>query len=264
MKRFLFFLLAALTLISCEDIEGNDPALQANIDNNFYAFTDTRATLNEDGSVAIEGFTQKESLMVHLSRLEEGNFLISGGAGNYATFQDMGGNIYTTITKGRGEVTISEVNETNKTVSGTFHFNAFLPGIDTIYVSKGVLHNVPYTGGAITDPTNAGSFSAKVNDETFLPITVTATNTGSSVVISGVGEDSSILIAVPSDVQPELYEIPRSGFEAKYQGPDGPEITQSGHILIIEHNTTERTIKAGFSFGTNRTEITLGDFNVTY
>lgn len=264
MKKYVFFLLATILLISCDDIERNDPALQANIDDNFYASNDARAFLNADGSVTIEGFTQKENLTLHLSELAEGNYTIGESRGNYATFQDFGGSIYSTIPNGGGKVTISEVDEENKTIFGTFRFNAFLPGIDTIYVSKGVLYNVSYNAGEIPDPNNAGTFSANVNGETFTPISVTATNTGSSILISGIGADDSILISVPSDVEPDEYTLPRSGFEAKYQSADGPETTVSGTVAILEHNTAERTIKAAFSFVTDRTEITLGTFNVTY
>ncbi len=264
MKKYIFFLLATLSLISCEDIQRNDPALQANIDNDFYASTDSRASLNEDGSVTIQGFTQKENLTLQLSRLEEGNYTIAEGSRNYATFQDFGGNIYTTRPNGQGMVTISEVDEINKTITGTFNFNAFLPGIDTIYVSKGVLYNVSYASGEAIDPTNAGTFSAKVDENTFTPITITASDNGSTIFISATGVDSSMLISVPSDVEPEIYDLPRTGFNAKYQGANGPETTQSGQLLIIEHNTTDKTIKGTFSFRTNRSEITLGAFNVAY
>lgn len=264
MKKYIFFLLATLPLISCEDIESNDVALQANVDNTFYASNDARASLNEDGSLTIQGFTQQESLTLQLSRLAEGNFAIAENKPNSAVFEDFGGNIYTTRPNGEGMVTISEMNETNKTISGTFHFNAFLSGIDTIYVSKGVLHNVSYTGGEIPDPTNAGTFSAKVNGNPFLSIVVSSRDTGNTIITSGVGANSTIAISVPSNVEPGTYTIPRGGFTAKYQDVTGPETTDEGTITILEHNTTEKTIKAAFSFLTNRSEITEGVFNVGY
>lgn len=264
MKKYILFLLATLSLISCEDVQRNDPALQANIDNDFYASTDSRASLNEDGSVTIQGFTQKENLTLQLSGLAEGSYTIGEGSRNSATFKDFSGNIYSTRPNGQGIVTISEVNETNKTITGTFNFDAFLPGIDTIYVSKGVLYNVSYGSGDASDPMNAGTFTANVEGNPFTTITVNASDNGSNVFISGIGVDSSILITVPSNVEPEMYEIPRTGFNAKYQGANGPEITQSGNILIIEHNTSAKTIKGTFSFLTNRSEITEGAFNVAY
>ena len=161
MKKFLFVLLATVSLISCEDTQTNEVALQAKVDDRLYTSTDARAALNEDGTLTIQGFNDEESMTIQLSRLGEGNFTIGEGSYNYALYEDMGGSIYTTNPNGEGVVTISELNETNKTLSGTFNFNAFLPGIDTIYVSQGTLYNVSYTGGDIVDPTNAGLFSAK-------------------------------------------------------------------------------------------------------
>jgi hypothetical protein len=264
MKNILFVLLAVLSLISCDDIETNDVALQANVDNDLYKSNDARAALNDDGSVTIQGFTDEQSLTLHLSRLGEGNFAIAEGRPNYAIYEDIGGSIYTTRPNGEGVITISEVNEANKTLTGTFNFNAFLPGIDTIYVSKGTLHNVPYSGGDITDPTNAGTFSAKVNGNQFLPITVTSRNTGNTIITSGSTANATIVISVTADVEPGEYSLPRGGFAAKYQGVNGPEPTAGGLINIIEHNVTEKTIKGTFSFITNITEVTEGQFDVAY
>ncbi|MGO3181630.1 MAG: DUF6252 family protein [Aequorivita sp.] len=264
MKKYIFFLLATLSLISCEDIETNDFALQANIDNRFYASADARASLNEDGSLTIQGFTRDESLTLQISSLGEGNFEIAEDRPNYAVYEGMGGNIYTSRPDGEGLVTISELNEENKTISGTFHFNAFLPGIDTIYVSKGVLHNVSYTGGDVIDPTNAGTFTAKVNGNQFLAIVVSSRDTGNTIITSGVGANSTIVISVPSDVEVGDYTIPTGGFSAKFQGANGPETTEEGVIKILEHNTSENTIKGTFSFLTNRSEIAEGTFDVTY
>ncbi len=264
MKNILFVLLAALLLISCEDIETNDVALQANVDNNLYRSNDARAALNEDGSLTIQGFTDEESLTIHISRLAQGNFAIAEGLPNYAIYEDMGGSIYTTRPNGEGVVTISEVNEANKTLTGTFNFNAFLPGIDTIYVSKGALHNISYSGGDITDPTNAGTFSAKVDGNQFIPVTVSSRNTGNTIITSGSTANATIVISVTAGVEPGEYTLPRGGFAAKYQDVNGPETTASGTINIIEHDTTAKTIKGTFSFITNRTEITEGQFNVAY
>ncbi len=264
MKKIVFFLLATLALISCEDIQTNDVALQAKVDDRLYVSTDARASLNEDGTLTIQGFTQEESLTIHISRLAEGNFAIAEGRPNYAIFEDMGGNIYTTRPNGEGTVTISELDETNKTLSGTFNFNAFLPGVDTIFVSKGALHNVSYTGGGIDDPTNAGLFKAKVNGNPFQPFIVSSRNTGNTIVTSGSTSNATIVISVKPDVEPGEYTLPRGGFGAKYQDTEGPETTDEGVIKILEHNTTEKTIKGTFSFITNKSEITEGEFDVAY
>ncbi|MCB0465786.1 MAG: hypothetical protein KDC78_08965 [Aequorivita sp.] len=264
MKNFLFALLSALSIISCDDIQTNDVAMQANVDNNLYKSTDARASVNEDGSLTIQGFTDEESLTIHIASLAQGNYTIQEGSPNYAIFEDMGGNIYTTRPDGEGVVTISEVDETNKTLSGIFNFNAFLPGIDTIYVSKGALHNVSYLGGDIVDPTNAGLFTAKVNDNPFVPVIISSRNTGNTIITSGSTANATIVISVTANVEPGDYTLPRGGFAAKYQGVNGPEPTAGGLVTILEHDTTAKTIKGTFSFITNLTEITEGQFDVSY
>ncbi len=264
MKNFVFLLLATLSLISCEDTQVNEVSLQAKVDDRLYISNDARAALNEDGSVTIQGFTDDESLTLHLSGLAEGNFPISEGSPNFAVYEDMGGNVYTTNPNGVGEVTISELNENNKTLSGIFKFNAFLPGIDTIYVSRGTLYNVSYSGGDIPDPTNAGTFSAKVDGNTFLPIIISSRNTGNTIITSGNTANATIVISVTANVEPGEYTLPRGGFSAKYQDANGPETTEDGIITILEHDPTNNTIKGTFSFLTNRTEITEGQFDVAY
>lgn len=264
MQKFLFALLATILLVSCEDTQTNEVALQAQVDDRLYTSADARAALNEDGTLTIQGFSDEESMTLQLSRLGEGNFAIGQGTSNYAVYEDMGGNIYTTKPNGEGVVTISEHNEANKTLSGTFNFNAFLPGIDTIYVSKGTLYNVSYGGGDIGDPTNAGLFSAKVDGNPFIPVTVSSQNTGNTIITSGSTANATIVISVTAAVEPGEYTLPRGGFGAKYQGPTGPEETVEGLITILEHNVTEKNIKGTFSFITNRTEVTEGQFDVTY
>ncbi len=83
-------------------------------------------------------------------------------------------------------------------------------------------------GGEITDPTNAGTFSAKVDGNHFFPITVTSRNTGNTIVTSGNTANATIVISVTAEVEPGEYTLPRGGFAAKYQGANGPETTAVG------------------------------------
>jgi hypothetical protein len=264
MKKCLFVLLGILSLISCEDTETNDVALQANVDNRLYESNDARAVLNEDGTLTIQGFTDEESITLRVSQLAERNFSIGEGLPNNAIYEDAGGNIYTTSPDAEGLVTISDLNETNKTFSGNFRFYAYLPGIDTIYVSKGTLYNISYSSGEIDDPTNAGAFTAKVDNNPFLPIVVSARDTGNKILISGSTANATIAISVPQNAEVGVFTLPRNGFTAKYQDVTGPETTAEGLITITEHNTGQRKLKGTFSFITERTEITEGEFDIIY
>ena len=264
MKNFLLIFLAALSIISCEDTQSNDVPLQAKVDDRLYRATEARAAVNGDGSLTIQGISNEESITIQLSRLGEGEFTIGEGRPNFAVYEDMGGSIYTTRPDGEGVVTISEVNETNKTISGIFNFHAFLPGVDTIYVSKGIMYNVSYTGSGIIDPTNAGTFRAEVNGNPFLPFLVSARSTNNSIIVSGSTANATISISVPTTVEVGIYNLPQGQFTAKYQSEAGPETTSEGIIEILAHDTASKTIKGSFSFITNRSEIAQGEFEVAY
>ena len=119
-------------------------------------------------------------------------------------------------------------------------------------------------GGDIVDPTNAGLFTAKVNDNPFVPVIISSRNTGNTIITSGSTANATIVISVTANVEPGDYTLPRGGFAAKYQGVNGPEPTAGGLVTILEHDTTAKTIKGTFSFITNLTEITEGQFDVSY
>lgn len=264
MKKFTLLLIMALSLISCEDNDINEFAMQAKIGNRLYTSTEAQASLAANGTLVIEGSTRLESLTIRINRLKEGEFFIREGANsNWAVFTDMDGKLFDTKPNGSGLVTITEVNLEKKTLSGTFHFNAMRTGIDTVYVSKGVLYNIPYGGGS-DNPDGSGSLTAKVDGEPFLPSVVTAGLTGNSIAIFGTAITSTIGITVPKLVEIGEYILPLNGFTAKYQNEAGNQTTTSGRITITEHNIETRSLKGTFSFVTNRSEITEGQFDVIY
>jgi len=264
MKNFLFLLLIALIVVSCDDSEINHFSMQANIDDEFYKSSDARGVVGVDGNIIIEGSTQLESLTLQLSDLAEGTYNIGRGFPNSGTYRDFDGNLYQTDTNSSGLVTISKVDRVNKTLTGTFHFSAILPEIDTVYVSKGVLYKVAYDGGDVGNPTNAGVFGAKVNNEPFLPTVVTAVETGNSLKIAGSTIAATIDITVPSNVQVGDYILPQNGYDANYQDQLGLQPTSEGKITITEHNPNSKSIKGTFNFNTDQSEITEGQFEVVY
>ena len=264
MKHYLFFLLATIALVSCDDTQVNDVALQAKVDDRLYLSEDARAAMNPDGSFLIQGFTDEESLTLSITGLGEGTYEIGNGSSNHAIFEDMGGNLYTTSPDGDGTIIISEYNETNNTFTGTFNFKAILSGVDTIFVSKGVLYDVPYKGEDGGDPTNEGEFSANVDGNPFIPIVVSARDTGNTIIISASTVNATVTIAMPISVEAGSYTLPLGGFAAKYQDENGIQSVEEGITVVVEHNVSEKSISGTFSFTTALKEITQGKFNVTY
>ena len=69
MKKNILFLFALFALIiSCDDIETNDPAFQALIENYLYRSNDARAEIKADGSLVIQGLTEFEQLSITLNK----------------------------------------------------------------------------------------------------------------------------------------------------------------------------------------------------
>ena len=262
MKNFFLFLFTALLLFSCDTTEINEFAMQASIDDELYESDFAQGTVNEDGSLTIEGSAHVQSITLNLSRLKEGNYRLGPESPNSATYVDMEGNIYTTAPDEPGMVIISKINSANKTLEGTFHFRAVQPGIDTVYVSRGFLYNISYHDQT-TEPTD-GFFEAKVDDEPFVAVAVSAIDDGQDIVINGVAPGGTMGIVVPNTVTAGDYTLPQNGFNANYQDSDGPQTATQGTITIVEHNLNNQAIKGTFFFTTDLREITEGQFEVVY
>lgn len=264
MKNFVLFLIIALSLVSCEDNEINEFAMQAKVGERLYTSTEAQASVIGNGKLIIQGSTRLEALTLNLSRLRVGDYPLSQNSSNFAVFSDMDGKIYTTNPNGGGLVNISEVNQANRTLSGTFNFNAILPGSDTIYVSKGVLYNIPYVGGNINNPDDAGTITANVDGEPFVATLVSAGGTENSIAIFGSTISATIALTFPITVEVGEYNLPQNGFSAKYQDESGTQTSSEGTISITEHLVAVRSIKGTFSFVTSRNEITEGQFDILY
>lgn len=262
MQKLLILFVILMGLGSCEKVEINDIALQANINDRFYESDDAKATRNADGSITIRGYRADEVLTIHISQEYECVFKIRGGL-NFATFMDMGENIFTTERGGSGQVVVSDIDEFNNTISGTFKFSAKAPEMDKIHIQKGVFYQVPFVEGEISHPLDAGDFSAVLNDEVFKPIYVAA-GSCEAIMIIGMDASAKISLDVPTGVEPGIFTLPMSGFKAKFRNIEGVEKAKSGEIEILEHDFEEKTISGTFSFITNENEISEGSFEVIY
>ncbi len=263
MKNLLLLLIAALFVVSCEDLETNSPALQAEIDNVIFKASNARAYQNNDGIYHVEGITLNETLKLKVSNINVGTYVVGGTSANSATFENLIGSVYTTDPEGSGEVVITERNTSINAISGTFNFKAMVSGIDTITIHNGVFFEVPYAGGNGSNP-NDGTLVADVDGVHLSPSTVNAADSGDSVVILASNTNSSIFIKVPIDVEAGSYDLPETGFDAKYTLDNVGENAISGTIVIISHNVETKTMAGTFSFTTANHVIEGGHFNVSY
>jgi len=262
--------IAAALFYGCTEVEDNSPALQGTLDEAFFKSNDVIGNLTDDDFIVIQGFTEDEIMTLKFRNLAVGTTIEFGVNGsNIATYENPLGVTYATTPGGSGSLTITENRTAAKLVSGTFNFMAVVQGVDTVVVQKGNFFEAPYgtpdnidvgDGGG-----NAGTFVAQVNGTVFNPLTVSAVNSGSTIVIAGAdSNNNTVLVRVPSDVLNGDYDIPSTGFSAVYSVDSVLEQATSGNISIIDHDTANMTMAGTFSFETANNSITLGQFNVTY
>lgn len=262
----MLFIFTVFALISCDDIQNNSPALQAELDGELYRAIDARAEILPNGNLIMQGLTDVENLTITLSGSSEGVYTLGATGVNRAAFQDFLGSIYTTRPFGDGQVVIEST--ANNTFTGTFKFNAFRFGLDTLNAQKGFFFKVPIVAGSTNEEPipPANLLFAKINGSDFESQTTTASETNDLLTINGSANNQSIVLSFPSALTSGNNPI-GDNIEASYT-LDGTTLQAiSGIISIVNHNTTLREISGAFSFlteGTEGVEVTQGQFNVAY
>jgi len=266
MRTFMLFLLAAFALISCEDIQDNSPAMQVVLNDQLFKAIDARAEIMQDGTLVIQGLTDVEGLTITLNNSAEGVYTLGGNAINRAVFQDFLGSIYTTRPFGDGEVVIQNVTE--NTLTGTFKFNAYRFGLDTLNGQKGFFFKVPILAGTTsTEPVPpVNLMSATIDDSSFVAESVTAVDSNDLIVINGTRDNKTLTLSFPNTLTSGNNPI-GGDLSASYTFEGTTFNAVTGIISIVNHNTTIKEISGAFSFETEGPDgvlVTQGQFNVSY
>jgi hypothetical protein len=130
MKKYFLFIAVVFSLISCqEDVRFNNPSLQGLKDNVFWRAVESKATLAPDGSLLIEAYTRDETLSLKVTSANAQTCFLGIDNSNIVTYviTDATGGLITFSTGfgiGDGQIVITEYDDINKTISGTFKFNA--------------------------------------------------------------------------------------------------------------------------------------------
>ena len=129
MKKQFLYLLFLVAFISCEsDVKFNNPTFEGQKDNVFWRAVDSKAMLAANGSLTIESYTRNEKVTLKTTSINIGTYFLGTSTSKSATYvlTDASGTItfLTGIGIGNGEIVIEEYDAVNKTVTGTFKFNA--------------------------------------------------------------------------------------------------------------------------------------------
>ncbi|NDP28085.1 MAG: hypothetical protein GZ087_11765 [Flavobacterium sp.] len=129
MKKQFLFIVLLFAFNSCEsDVKFNNPAFEGQKDNVFWRAVDSKAILAANGSLTIEAYTRNEKVTLKTTSVAEAAYVLGTSTSKTATYvlTDATGTVTfsTGIGIGNGEIVIEEYDAVNKTVSGTFKFNA--------------------------------------------------------------------------------------------------------------------------------------------
>jgi hypothetical protein len=129
MKKQFLYLFLFIAFVSCTDeVKFNNPSFEGQKDNVFWRAVDSRATLAANGSLTIEAYTRNEVVTLKTTSTIPQTYFLGTSTSKTATYvlKDTNGTITfsTGIGFGDGQIVIEEYDAVNKTVTGTFKFNA--------------------------------------------------------------------------------------------------------------------------------------------
>ena len=153
MKKQIPYIILLFAFVSCqEELKFNNPSFQGLKDAVFWRAVASKATLSTNGTIAIEAYTRNEKVTLKTNSKIPQTYILGTSTSNTATYSltDADGTITfsTGIGLGDGQIEITEYDAVNKTVTGTFRFNAgnldnnplFGP---TLNFQQGVFYKVP-------------------------------------------------------------------------------------------------------------------------
>jgi len=174
-----------------------------------------------------------------------------------------------------GWVVVSKIDNSKKTISGTFEMKMFrdLDG-STVHITEGVFENLPFE--TAVPPGNANdTFKVKINGTAFP--TTSALGILSSGQIAIVANENpvnrTVGLFMPQNITPGTYNLDILG--GQYIGifnpnPSTAYASTSGTLTILEHNTSTKRIRGNFNFvaapisGPGTANLTEGYFAITY
>ena len=129
MKKIFLFVFAAIALSSCtEDVRDNSPAFEGLRNGSRWRAPGVVATVGSGGELTISGGNQFETLTLMLPTTDPGTYTLGTNETRKAMFVqilDSGTKTFATGTGiGNGEIDVEIYDEVNKTITGTFRFNA--------------------------------------------------------------------------------------------------------------------------------------------
>lgn len=154
MKKYFYFLFLLFITVSCtEDVKFNNPAFQALKDNVFWRAPTYEAGVFSSGTLIVTAKLGSEQVILQIESTQAKTYTLGSRSSSAAIyFNDSGdGEVFNTEDNAsNGQITITDFDVVNKTVSGTFRFTAVnVHSADAekqkVTFTEGVFYKVPVT-----------------------------------------------------------------------------------------------------------------------
>ena len=293
--RLLVYLLLSVSVVSCSKEKSTESGqggpvtgtLKMKIDGQQWVANKAAGATMVAGLIAIQGLSNDDRAFdITLEDHGIATYQLDNQSLNGAILTDAnganGGEGYTTNQGNPGDaggtVTITKIDQTNKTMSGTFTFKMYRESDSKqVTITEGVFENLKYSTEV---PPNAGAdadFKVKIDGTLWTGQVVSGTAFNGQLIISAAESNisKSVGLTMPANVTPGTYSFSSLGTYMgiyNYGSATSPTTltSESGTLTITEHNTSTKTIKGTFSFvakpllGGTAVQFTEGSFTVKY
>lgn len=159
-QRIFFLILIpflSLSIVSCDDLEDNTPALQVTINGELFKASDIHIAFEENQGYTIIGANETSVLTIYLTNINEGSHVFGEHSDNKVTYSNQQGTFTTAINKGGGEFVLTDKGMWSEGgvldyVTGTFYFTALNNNGVRMQGVNGNAYQVPFGVGEFELP----------------------------------------------------------------------------------------------------------------
>ncbi len=154
-----------------------------------------------------------------------------------------------------GTISITNIDTTNKTITGSFSFRVYRQSDTTSRsFTNGVFTKVPYTKiGGIIPSAGTDSFQVKINDTLFNAFSIIPISSSGTIAINAADSlgNKSVALTFKDTVRPGSYTfnlINQSGVYTLNSTNAYIPTIGTGLLQIIENNAISKRVRGNFSF----------------
>lgn len=261
-RRILLLLLLPLFVISCEDLEDNNPALQIVINGELFKANEMTTVTEEDGSYIIQGIENDKKLYIYLSDIQNGSYEIGEGKADKIVYIDEEGREFTTdFEDAAGEVLLTDSGLDY--ITGTFYFRTSDTSKTRLQAHNGHIYQVPF-GSDLEDPDLNNQADYSVDGEEVVVNDVELKEVDGKIYIEILADnDQRISIEVPNSIAEGEIDLPDTDVIFEYYIDGNQQSIENGVLDVQIHETNLGMLRAIFKVTTIEHELE-GFFQVMY